>query len=169
MFFCCIIMIQLYICNAISFVGKEVAEEFNKFFTTVASNLVSKLPKCTNKYSGKHPHDFYIAKGVKKNAFKLTVVSEETVLKILNNLGASKATGTDQLPPRFDKDGASHIVEPITHIINLSIYTSTVPNDLKTARVVPIYKKGSKDTPGNYRPVSVLSVVSKVIRACHVW
>ena len=50
----------------------------------------------------------------------------------------------------------------ITHIINLSITTGSIPDDLKMARIVPLYKKNSKTHVGNYRPISVLSVISKV-------
>lgn len=56
-----------------------------------------------------------------------------------------------------------NIAEPLTHILNLSIITGIVPDDLKSARVVPFYKKNNKTEPGNYRPVSILSVVSKVL------
>ena len=50
----------------------------------------------------------------------------------------------------------------LTHIINLSITTGSIPDDLKMARIVPLYKKNSKTHVGNYRPISVLSVISKV-------
>ena len=71
-------------------------------------------------------------------------------------------TGLDNLPARFLKDSVSVIVAPLTHIINLSINTGSVPDDLKMARVVPLHKKESKSDTGNYRPVSILSIASKV-------
>ena len=55
------------------------------------------------------------------------------------------------------------IVEPIGHIVNLSITTENVPESFKHARVVPLFKKGSTVDPGNYRPVSVLNVLSKIL------
>ena len=65
-------------------------------------------------------------------------------------------------------DGAESILSPITHIINLSITTETVPTAFKDAKVVPVFKKGSRLDVGNYRPVSVLSVMSKILeRAVH--
>ena len=60
------------------------------------------------------------------------------------------------------------IALPLSHIINLSILTGIVPNDLKIAKVVPIYKiKGNnadqKQDPSNYRPISLLPIFSKIL------
>ena len=58
---------------------------------------------------------------------------------------------------------AEIIACPLAHIINLSLHSSQIPEDMKNARVVPLYKKQSKTEPGNYRPVSILSVTSKIL------
>ena len=77
-------------------------------------------------------------------------------------LNSNKATGLDLIPSRFLKDGAMFITTPLTYIVNLSISSSQIPDDLKTARITPIYKKNSKMEAGNYRPVSILSIISKI-------
>ena len=51
---------------------------------------------------------------------------------------------------------------PVSHIINLSLHNATFPDDFKTARVIPLYKKGDRFAEGNYRPVSILPVMSKI-------
>ena len=84
------------------------------------------------------------------------------VSSILNSISASKATGFDELPARLIKDGSSVIAKPLTHIVNLSITTRNIPDDLKVASVVPLYKKKSKTNVENYRPISMLSIISKV-------
>ena len=66
------------------------------------------------------------------------------------------------MPSRFVKDGASIISQPLTHVINLSLIQGVVPDDLKSARVVPIFKKSDTTSVGNYRPVSILSIISKI-------
>ena len=66
--------------------------------------------------------------------------------------------------PLFLRDGSASIVEPLSHIINTSIFMEQVPLGFKQARVLPLFKKGSKLDVGNYRPVSVLSVLSKLIQ-----
>ena len=63
----------------------------------------------------------------------------------------------------FLKDGAEILASPIAQLCNLSISTSTFPDDCKTAKVTPIYKKGCKTDPKNYRPISLLPLISKVI------
>ena len=85
--------------------------------------------------------NFYRSKGVKPNSYSLSVVSESKVLKYLNALSVDKATGLDGLLSRFVRDSAFIIVYPLTHIINLSIIQSVVPDDVKSARVVPLLKK----------------------------
>ena len=89
----------------------------------------------------------------------------DQVSSILNSIIASKATGLDELPARFIKGGSSVIAKPLTHIVNLSITTGTIPDDLKVARVVPLYKKKGKINVENYRPISVLRIISKIFES----
>ena len=84
------------------------------------------------------------------------------------NVNPTKSTGLDDIPARFIKDGAIVLTTPITHIVNLSITSGVVPNDMKMARIKPLYKKNSPLDVGNYRPVSILSIVSKILeRSVH--
>ena len=87
-------------------------------------------------------------------------MSEDNVLKYLLKLGANMATGLDGIPARFIKDSVSIVTVPIAHIINLSMITGGVPDDLKSARVVPLFKKNDNTETGNCRPVSILNIVS---------
>ena len=73
----------------------------------------------------------------------------------------NKATCLDDLPARFFKDGSSVISKLLTHIINVSINTGTIPDDLKMTWVVQLHKKCKTDA-GNYRPISVLNIIFKV-------
>ena len=61
------------------------------------------------------------------------------------------------------KDSAKEIAVPLTHIINLSISTSTFPTNWKVARVTPIYKSGCANDEANYRPISVLPILSRIL------
>jgi len=106
---------------------------------------------------------FYFKKVFFRNSCSLSIVTENNVLKYLNKLSASKATGLDGISSRFVSDGASIICCPLTHVINLSIIQGVVPDDFKAARVVPLYKKGNKNEVGNYRPVSILCIVTKIL------
>ena len=96
------------------------------------------------------------------NSYSFSIVSENKVLKYLNSLGINKATGLDDIPSRFVRYGASIIACPLTHVINLSLIQDVVLGDLKSARVVPLFGKSDKTEVDNYRPVSILTIISKV-------
>jgi len=68
----------------------------------------------------------------------------------------------DGIPARFIVDSADVIAHPLAHVINLSLIQGIVPDELKAARVVPIFKKSDKTKVENYRPVSILAVFSKI-------
>ena len=110
----------------------------------------------------------YISKIGSRDPFILMPVSRGFIRKQLLGLNPRKAVGLDEIPSFFLRDGADSIVEPVCHIVNTSIFTEMVPSGFKQARVRPLFKKGSKLDAGNYRPVSVLSVLSKILeRAVH--
>ena len=69
----------------------------------------------------------------------------------------------DGTPARLLKDAAPEVSESITYIINLTISASRIPSEWKPAKVTPIYKSGDKSDPNNYRPISVLLLISKVM------
>ena len=155
--------IGLVIDNNICFDKFKVANHFNNFFTTIAQSLVDKLPAGSGRYGPSHVEQYYRLKGVIKNMFRLNSVHRDMVYRHLINLKDSKSTGLDSLPAKFVKDGATVVADPITHIINLSLGTGLIPVDMKMARVVPLHKKNNKTETGNYRPVSVLGVISKIL------
>ena len=100
--------------------------------------------------------------------FTMNYISKNFIEKELCSLKRNKATGLDELPSGLLKGCAKNISEPLCYIMNLSIKTSIVPNIWKSAKVVPIFKSGNHDLPENYRPISVLPVLSKVFeKAIH--
>ncbi len=149
----------------------KIANFFNSFLTTVAETLASKLPLPPNKYTTIKPtfQNCYKNNGIFPNRFRLATVSPIFALRELMKLKTNKSTGPDKLPVRFLRDGAKVIAKPLTHIINLSVMTDTVPRELKEALVTPIYKKGDKLNVIIYRPVSILCIVSKILeRAIYI-
>ena len=71
--------------------------------------------------------------------------------------------GIDNLAGKFLKDGAPILAAPITELCNLSIAMSIFPENCKIAKLKPLYKKGLKTEPKNYRPISLLPLISKII------
>ena len=103
-----------------------------------------------------------------ENRFQMNYISNEFVLNQLKSFKRKKAAGDDGLPPGLLKDCRNQISKPLCYILNLSVRTCTVPTSWKIAKVVPIHKKGSSTDPANYRPISVLPALSKILeKAVH--
>ncbi|CAM5138834.1 unnamed protein product, partial [Eretmochelys imbricata] len=90
-------------------------------------------------------------------------VEIEVVRDYLEKLDVHKSMGLDELHPRVLKELAAVIAEPLAIIFENSWRMGEVPDDWKKANVVPIFKKGKKEDPGNYRPVNLTSVPGKIM------
>lgn len=138
---------------------KEVANAFNNFFINIGQTLAEAFHNDTN--VGNLP-------SYTKNLFCFNNIDDDFVCKQLLKLSIGKATGIDGLSSRLLRTGALQIAKPLTHIMNLTISTAIIPTEWKTAIVTPIYKDGIHTDCSNYRPISVLPVVSKILeRAIH--
>ena len=133
-----------------------IASLFCDYFTTCAEKLCSNLP---SNFAWRN--DGVLSQ--ETPTFQFQSVSKERVRRHLAQLKSTKSPGHDNLPPRLLKDCADVIAKPLAHIINLSLETSLVPNKLKIAKVIPLHKSGNKALPDNYRPISVLPVLSKIL------
>ena len=78
-------------------------------------------------------------------------------------LSSKKATGIDKISGKIIKMATTAIADSLTYIFNQAIALSSFPDEWKMARVVPLYKGGQRNIPGNYRPISVLPTISKVM------
>ncbi len=149
--------------DEICFDNVKVADHFNGFFTSIASKLVNLLPPPLGLFNLDKVRDFYSDQGVTTDSFQLKPVDEEFIHKKLLKIDVSKSTGLDKLPARFVRDSADIITPPFTHIMNLSITTAVVPKEFKKAKVIPLHKKNSRQDAGNFRPVSILPILSKIM------
>ena len=75
----------------------------------------------------------------------------------------SKAAGIDKISGRFLKDGANILAKPMAKICNISISSGLFTRDCKIAELKPLYQKASKTNPENFRPISLLPLISRVI------
>ena len=78
-------------------------------------------------------------------------------------MNIDKGAGNDNLSGMFSKGGGNILAKPISKICNLSIKYSVSPTDCQVAKLKPLYKKGSTTLPRNYQPLSLLSLISKII------
>lgn len=91
-------------------------------------------------------------------------ISRPQVLTALQTLDVTKAPGGDGLPTRLLRLAADEIADCVHHLFNLSLTTGRLPGDWRQATITPIYKnRGSRSSASNYRPISLLSVLSKVL------
>ena len=137
---------------------------FKKLFSNLANDLVQKLPTAANKFGNKSVEDYY------NDMFnfypkKLTCQTIQTryISDLLKDCDTNKAVGIHDLSSRFLKDGADILTIPITQLCNLSIKFSHFPKDCKVAKLKPLYKNGTKPDPKNFKLISLLPIVSKII------
>ena len=83
--------------------------------------------------------------------------------RIIDSLDANSATGPDGIPPRVLKEVKCEIKKPLAILFKASMENGKIPDDWRKAEVTPIFKKGKKSEPGNYRPVSLLSIPEKIM------
>ena len=134
---------------------KAKADLFNRFFASVFQK--------TNLYMSKNTAT---TTNMNSNGLHMIQASIDEVTKALKAINPNKACGPDQIPGRILKECALEIAPSLTRLINLSLQTGEVPKDWKRANIVPVFKKGKKDEVTNYRPISLLSLVSKITERC---
>ena len=139
--------------------SNDICNEFNKYYVNVGPSLAKTI------------------KSQKKNTFKLPEVNiihveslfliptdEEEIIKIIQRLKPKTSSGHDNISAKLVKQLGTSFVKPLIYIMNLSFTTGEIPEDMKKAKVIPIYKNsGCKEIMKNYRPVSLLPVFSKIL------
>ena len=139
-----------------------IANAFCKFFTNVGSSLLtSPIVDYTWKvFNIGH----YMRKiNPRSHVFKFREVTLQETLKILKSTKSSKATGIDTIPAKVIKEIAEEIAPPLTFLINKSLEHGIFPSAEKIAKITPLYKSGDRSNTDNYRPISILNIISKVV------
>ena len=94
-----------------------------------------------------------------------TVVTPEVVAIKINNMKENKSPGVDGISPKILKETVEQISTPLAHVFNMSLQEGSVPLEWKEANIIPLFKKGSRNKSVNYRPVSLRSVICKLLEA----
>ena len=98
----------------------------------------------------------------RRDSFDFNLVNDSYVETKLKKINPRKATGYDTIPGKLIRLAHSELASPICRVLNCCIATRTFPGVMKLAELSPVFKKNDNLTKGNYRPVSVLSCISKV-------
>ena len=98
--------------------------------------------------------------------FNLIATTRETIRKKIEKLKSSKSPGPDNCHPRVIKEMGESIITPLLLLFNLSIEKCQIPTEWKYANIAPIHKKGHKTLSSNYRPISLTSIICKLLESC---
>jgi hypothetical protein len=134
---------------------QQICDHFNKYFANVGSSLDKKIPNSdrnpTSFIENKNPFSIFLA--------PVTTNEIEILIKNMKN----SSPGWDTIPMEIVKKTFHLLVQPLTHICNMSLLSGYFPTELKIAKIIPIYKSGDTTLFSNYRPVSVLPSFSKIL------
>ena len=133
--------------------GFQMAEVLNKYFSSVfTTEDISSLPVPFTKFEGN-----------KSEHLGQLFVTPEIIAKRTKKMQDNKSPGVDGIPPKLLKESVEQISTPLAKLFNLSLEERIVPSEWKEANITPLFKKGSRNKPENYRPVSLTSVVCKLL------
>ncbi len=141
---------------------KDKAEEFNKFFSGVGETIYNRSQQLLD-----DPSDTVIQNNNfdtdKSLLFRPQPVDANTVILTIKHLNKTRSVGSDGIPLRFLQDALYVIVFYITCIINTTLVTGKFPTQWKHANVIPVFKSGDISVVNNYRPISLLPILSKIL------
>ena len=132
----------------------EICEKFNNFFIGIGPTLANKIPKQSQSLESFMTAQLF-------NSLYLSNVSHEEVINIVNYLKPS-SPGYDEISADILRLILPSICKPLAYILNLSLTQGIFPTELKVANVIPLYKTDDPILFNNYRPVSILCMLSKV-------
>ena len=135
---------------------RDVVEVMNRHFALGG-------PKLADKITSKPDDDclYYITP--ESNAMTFNTINETYIYNAIKNLKNGKAAGPDKIPTTIIKDVGDIITKPLTMIFNSSLMNGVFPDIWKIVRITPIFKSGAKNDVNNYRPMSVISVFSRIL------
>ena len=132
-----------------------MATVFNDFFVNVADGVTKRIPRSQKSpldyLQNENPHSFFIAPS-----------APHEVSDIIDALKTGKSIGPNSIPIKLLKILSPRISAPLSLIINESFLSGVFPEKMQLAKVIPLFKKGCPMTVSNYRPISLLSVFSKI-------
>lgn len=135
---------------------EEIAKHFNLFFSTIGEKQAAQIHNNTRLTFSAFLHSPTI------KSFNFTYVSFEDVSKIMNNFKPKCSVGEDNISLKLIKKITNSLSPALSLVINQSFSTGIFPDPFKIAKVIPLYKKEERSKFDNYRPISLLSSLSKI-------
>lgn len=135
--------------------------EVNEFFANVGKNLAEKIHCYNNNYLNLNPPPPYSY--TRKDSLVMIDADEDEIRTLVKSLKTDCAVGWDGISSAIIKQNINSLVKPLCHICNLSLKTGVFPTLFKKSIILPIHKGGQKETLNNYRPISILPTLSKIL------
>ena len=132
-----------------------IANAYNDYFVEVGPTLANNISSTVNPMP-------YVTNHV-INSMYVPVITECEIMTVVSSL-TNSSPGWDNLPARLLKPYILEYIKPLLYIINKSFETDVFPDDLKVAKVIPIYKSGDKTLFSNFRPISILNTFSNIFK-----
>jgi hypothetical protein len=135
----------------------EIANQFNSFFTSIGKEISDRVQPIE-----KNAEEF-INYGRDIPELSLQNTTPDHIKKIIKNLKPKQSQDAQGISTKMIKFIGNEIAAPLSHIFNLSLSSGEFPSKLKLCRVIPIFKAGNALDCDNYRPISLLSSISKIL------
>ncbi len=146
-----------FIVNGNKITDKElISNKFCEFFADVGINTAKHVPPATCDYTS-------YMEGALSHSIYLEPTDPEEIISIINKRKPKKSSGYDGFGDQLIKIICKQIAVPLSVRINKSLEEDKVPQCMKTAKIIPIFKSNDKHSFTNYRPISLLPVLSKVL------
>ena len=135
---------------------QDIVNTFNNYFRSIGADVIHKIPQTSSTF-----RDFLPPRKC-PNSFFLRPIEPNEIIKTVKKFQNNKSPGYDEIDSSVLKQSVHLLAIPLCSIFNLSFEQGVFPSSLKVAKVIPIHKKGNTSISSNYRPISILSVFSKL-------
>lgn len=135
---------------------KSISNMFNNYFINMVSNKKLSIANNDSTKTFSENHNYF------RKMFNLKVTNSKEVVNVIKSLKNTNSTGFDDIPISIIKEVKYHLSGILTHLINSSFISGIFPNQLKTSKIIPIHKRDNPKKLSNYRPISLLPVISKI-------
>ncbi len=135
---------------------KLTADLLNEYFVSVFTKEdLSDIPE---------PEKVFVSSSIYEGLNNVEI-NEVLVYKKLTEINVNKTVGVDGLHPKLLYELRDELVKPLTALFSLSVDTASIPQDWRDANVTPLFKKGSRNMAENYRPISLTSIIGKMLES----
>ena len=135
---------------------QDISDTINNFFSEIGGNLASNFDNQNN-----NEHKKYLGAPAPQSILLHSINAKE-IKDTIKSLKNSNSSGHDNFSSKFVKLSAPILIPALEKLFNLSLKTGIYPDNLKIAKVIPIFKKGDPASVNNYRPISILSTINKI-------